>query len=71
MAAVKSLVGLFVTIQSQANLMKVCVECLHSKAYALSSLFGGNAISRKHVVFSRLALNSYINFICIKAGPSG
>jgi hypothetical protein len=50
---------LVVTFQNQANLIKICVECLHSKVYTLSNLFGGYAISRKHAVFSRLALNSY------------
>jgi hypothetical protein len=54
--------GLFVTVQSQANLMNICVEWLHSKAYALSNLFGGYATSWKHVVFSTLVLNSY-NFL--------
>jgi hypothetical protein len=58
-----------VTVQSQANLIKICAECLHSKAYSLSNLFGGYATSRKHVVFSRLALNSnkmltYLVFMC-------
>jgi hypothetical protein len=53
------LIIIIVTVQSQANVMKICVECLHSKAYALSNLFGGYATSRKHAVFSRLVLNSY------------
>jgi hypothetical protein len=59
----------FVTVQSQANLMKICVEYLYSKAYALSNLFGGYATSRKHAVFSRLALNSYniLNILILSA----
>jgi hypothetical protein len=42
-----------VTVQSQANLINICAECLQSKAYNFSNLFGGYATS-KHVVFSKL-----------------
>ena len=47
------------TVQSQADLSKKSGECLHSRALFCINLFGGYASPRKHVVFSRLALNSY------------
>jgi hypothetical protein len=35
-------------------------NALYSQSYTLYNLFGGYATLRKHVVFSRLVLNSYI-----------
>jgi hypothetical protein len=60
-----------------SKLIKIYSECLHFSRYPeeckvssnaslltiLSILFGGYAALRKHVVSSRLALNSYLFFI--------
>ena len=60
-----------VTVQSQADLHKKCDECLHSRALFSKNLFGGYATPRKHTVFSRLALNSYIILVLFKLYTKG
>lgn len=60
--------SLFVTVQSQIDLSKKSDECLHSRALFCINLFGGYASPRKHVVFSRLALNSYPYYVLHSVG---
>ena len=54
-----------VTVQSQADLSKKSDECLHSRALFCINLFGGYASPRKHIVFSRLALNDLFLPRCV------
>jgi hypothetical protein len=44
------------------NLIKYVMNA-RIREHILSNLFGGYATSRKHEVFSRLVLNSYINYL--------
>ena len=51
-------------VQNQANLIKYVMNACICE-HILTNLFGGYAKSRKHVVFSRLDLNSYYKFVPI------
>ena len=52
-------------VQSQADFLQKCKSCLHERTLLSGNLFGGYASPRKHIVFSRLALNDLFLPRCI------
>ena len=52
-------------VQSQADFLQKCESSLHEQTLLSGNLFGGYASPRKHIVFSRLALNDLFLPRCV------
>ena len=52
-------------VQSQANFLQKCESSLHEQTLLHGNLFGGYASPKKHIVFSRLALNDLFLPRCV------
>ena len=52
-------------VQSQADFLQKCKSSLHEQTLLSENLFGGYASPRKHIVFSRLALNDLFLPRCV------
>ena len=52
-------------VQNQADFLPKCESSLHEQTLLSGNLFGGYASPRKHIVFSRLALNDLFLPRCV------